>query len=69
MESQTYSKVHENRLRRMAKRQGLTFTKVRRHDPLAIDYGTWRLLDEKDREVFSGPIEEAEKVLLKGRRR
>jgi len=32
-------KVRENRLRRMAERQGLALRKSRRRDPRAIDYG------------------------------
>ena len=40
-------KVHENRLRRAASRQGLVLLKSRRRDPLAIDFEHWRLRDEK----------------------
>jgi hypothetical protein len=36
-------KVRENRLRRMAERQGLRLTKTRRRDPRALDYGEYRL--------------------------
>jgi hypothetical protein len=36
--------VRENRLRRMAKRQGLVLEKSRRRDPRAIDYGVYRLV-------------------------
>jgi hypothetical protein len=36
-------KVRENRLRRMAERQGLRLVKSRRRDPLAIDYGRYRI--------------------------
>jgi hypothetical protein len=38
-------KVHENRLRRMAARQGLTLQKSRLRDPRAIGYGTYQLTD------------------------
>jgi hypothetical protein len=38
-------KVRENRLRRMAERQGYILRKSRRRDPRAIDYGTWYLID------------------------
>jgi hypothetical protein len=38
-------KVRENRLRRMAKRQGLDLVKSRRRDPYATDYGTYGLVD------------------------
>jgi hypothetical protein len=36
-------RVRENRLRRMAKRQGYKLHKSRRRDPLATDYMTYRL--------------------------
>ena len=38
-------KVRENRLRRMADRQGLRLQKSRRRDPRAIDYGRYWLTD------------------------
>ena len=38
-------KVRENRLRRMAERQGLRLLKSRRRDPLAYDYGGYMLVD------------------------
>ncbi len=38
-------KVRENRLRRMAARQGLMLRKSRRRDPYALDYGTYQLVD------------------------
>lgn len=34
-------KVRENRLRRMAERQGLRLQKSRRRDPRALDYGAF----------------------------
>lgn len=37
----TNEKVRENRLRRMAKRQGLELSRSRRRDPRALDYGAW----------------------------
>ena len=37
-------KVRENRLRRMAKRQGLTLVKCRRRDAYALDYGRYWLV-------------------------
>ena len=36
-------KVRENRLRRMAERQGLRLVKSRRRDALAVDYGKFRV--------------------------
>lgn len=38
------AKIRENRLRSMARRQGLTLAKSRRRDPRALDYGTYCLL-------------------------
>lgn len=38
-------KVLENRLRRMADRQGLRLAKSKRRDPRALDYGKYRLID------------------------
>lgn len=40
-------KVRENRLRRMAERQGLVFTRSRRRDPRALDYGLYWLTDAR----------------------
>ncbi len=41
----TAEKVRENRLRRMAERQGLALKKSRRRDPRAIDYERWFIVD------------------------
>lgn len=38
-------KVRENRLRRMAARQGLSLLKNPRRDPRALDYGSYMLVD------------------------
>jgi hypothetical protein len=48
MATSTPEKVRENRLRRMADRQGLALHKNRRRDPYALDYGLYSLrpLDE-----------------------
>ena len=43
--------VRENRLRRMAKRQGLHLVKNGRRDPRAIDFGTWRIVRTADNRV------------------
>lgn len=37
-------KVRENRLRRMARRQGFTLRKSRTRDPRALDYGIYWLI-------------------------
>lgn len=47
-------KVHENRLRRMAERQGLRLEKSRRRDPRALDYDRWYILDTQTRTVIAG---------------
>lgn len=39
-------KALENRMRRVAERQGLTLTKSRRRDPRAIGFGTYTLTGE-----------------------
>jgi hypothetical protein len=46
----TAEKVRENRLRRMAERQGLELRKSRRRDPRAKNYGRWYIVDV-DREI------------------
>jgi hypothetical protein len=46
MASNTHEKVRENRLRRVADRQGYRLTKSRRRDPRAIDYGELWLVQE-----------------------
>ncbi len=40
-------KVRENRLRRMAARQGLRLSKSRTRDTRAVDYGTYMLSDPR----------------------
>lgn len=40
--------VRENRMRRMAKRQGLILNKNRRRDPKALDYGRYWLVRDGD---------------------
>lgn len=50
----TSEKVRENRIRRMAKRQGLYLEKSRRRDPKAVDYGGYMLIDEKSDTVVLG---------------
>jgi hypothetical protein len=37
-------KIRENRLRRMAERQGLQLVKARRRDPQAVDYGCYGIV-------------------------
>jgi hypothetical protein len=47
-------KVRENRLRRMADRQGLEIQKSRRRDPRAIGYDRWLILDARTNAVVAG---------------
>lgn len=47
-------KVRENRLRKMAKRQGYELQKSRRRDPRAIDYGGWMIVDPDSNGVVEG---------------
>ncbi len=47
-------KIRENRLRRMAERQGLKLEKCRRRDPRAIGYGTYHLVDKDNNLVAWG---------------
>jgi hypothetical protein len=69
-------KVRENRLRRMAERQGLRLVKSRRRDPLAIDFGRYRVetADGVEPAVFASlmgwglTIDEAEERLTRPRR-
>lgn len=48
MTTSTDEKVRENRLRRMAERQGLKLQKSRRRDPRALDYGKYWLFDVRN---------------------
>jgi hypothetical protein len=50
----TDEKVRENRLRRMAERQGLRLVKSRRRDPRAIDYGMYMLVNAEINGVVAG---------------
>lgn len=53
MTNQT-EKIRENRLRRMAERQGVALVKSRRRDPRAIDYGGWMIVDPSTNAVVAG---------------
>ncbi len=50
----TEEKIRENRLRRMAERQGLTLTKSRRRDQRALDYGRWHIIEAATGNVVIG---------------
>lgn len=59
----TDEKVHENRLRRMAERQGLRLEKSRRRDPRATDYGRWTIFAGNDIRRGNLTIEQVEEYL------
>lgn len=47
-------KVRENRLRRMAGRQGMRLVKSRRRDPNALDFGCFALVDHQTNGINFG---------------
>ncbi len=47
-------KIRENRLRRMADRQGLRLKKSGRRDPRALDYGMYMLISQATNVVVAG---------------
>jgi hypothetical protein len=67
-------KVRENRLRRMAERQGLQLQKSRRRDPRAVDYGTYMLVNPRLNAVvayglqsgYGLSLDDVEKALTSG---
>jgi hypothetical protein len=61
-------KVRENRLRRMAERQGLVLHKSRRRDPLALDYGRWTIVDGDSTERHQTTDLDSIEAYLKGER-
>ena len=58
-------KVHENRLRRMAERQGYKLEKSRRRDPRATDYGTFMLVPAQGKPRVFASIGEVEAFLTR----
>ncbi len=50
----TREKGRENRLRRMADRQGLFLRKSRRRDPRALDYDSWWIIDLRTSLLIAG---------------
>jgi uncharacterized Zn finger protein (UPF0148 family) len=50
-------KVRENRLRRMADRQGLTLVKSRRRDPRALDFGRFMIVNKQTNTVEAGELD------------
>jgi hypothetical protein len=49
-------KTRENRLRRMAGRQGLDLQKSRRRDPHALEYGGYQLVESRSNSVVFGEL-------------
>jgi hypothetical protein len=47
-------KARENRLRRAARRQGITLRKSPRRDPRAYDFGGYMLIDPQTNTVVAG---------------
>jgi hypothetical protein len=58
-------KVRENRLRRMAERQGLTLVKSRRRDPRALDYGRWTVLEAASNRVVADEMDSPHGLTIK----
>jgi hypothetical protein len=54
MPTTTAERTREQRLRRMADRQGLKLEKSRTRDPRAIDYGGWMIVDLATNAVVAG---------------
>jgi len=61
-------KVRENRIRRMAERQGLALSKSRRRDPRALDFGVYRLIDGGGRVVLETTDADEVEAYLRGER-
>lgn len=59
----TAYKTRENRLRRVAERQGLVFTKTRRRDPRATDYGHYYLHRDGVQVLDAANLDEVERFL------
>jgi len=59
------TKIHENRVRRIAKRQLFTLAKSRRRDTHAFGYGLYWLVDEYGNHSMGGSsLAEIEQYLL-----
>lgn len=68
----TAEKVREDRLRRMAARQGLKLTKSKTRDPRALSYGCWMIVNTATNAVEAGDrghmgIDDVEKFLTEGK--
>ena len=68
----TYEKVRENRMRRMAQRQGWRLIKSKRRDPRAVDFGQFWLVDIYTNGAVTGgqfgiSLDEVEEFLISER--
>lgn len=61
----TAYKTRENRLRRVAERQGLAFSKSRRRDPRAVDYGHYYLHRDGVQILDAANLDEVEEFLTR----
>lgn len=57
-------KTYTALVRRIAARQLLTLQKSRRRDPLAWDFGTWRLVDAGGNTIASGTLPDMHRHLV-----
>jgi hypothetical protein len=66
------TKVRENRLRRIASRQGLRLEKSRRRDPMALDASKYRLVSGPPGHIYvfigQGDLDQVEDWLESGYR-
>ena len=66
------TKVRENRLRRIASRQGLRLQKSRQRDPMALDYGKYSLVNGRPGPIYvfigQGDLDQVEDWLESGHR-
>ena len=66
------TKVRENRVRRIASRQGLRRQKSRQRDPMALDYGKYSLLNGRPGHISvfigQGDLDQVEDWLESGHR-
>jgi hypothetical protein len=57
-------KVRENRLRRMAERQGLALHKSRRRDPRALGFGGYMIVDVATNAIVAGELDSPRALTL-----
>ena len=66
------TKVRENRLRRMASRQGLRLEKSRQRNQMALDFGKYRLVSGRPGHIYvfigQGDLDQVEDWLESGHR-